>query len=176
MCFADPPRTRTTRASEYRRADVRPRAARAWPGRTRAFRTRGDELIDGVPTSRIDDREHQRPTIVRTLRNESVPLEGSLWIEPSSGRVVRTLKTEGTPDPGSRSRPCIPMSDGFRWRPRRWSIRVDHFTATATGRGLSKRLRVAGYRATLQPPFNYRGTELDRIPVVRQRNECRSRE
>jgi hypothetical protein len=70
------------------------------------FRTRGDALIDGVPTWRIDYREHQRPTIVRTLRNASVPLEGSLWIEPSSGRVVRTLvKTEGTPDPGVRLPP-----------------------------------------------------------------------
>ena len=31
------------------------------------FRTRGDALIDGVPTRRIDYREHQRPTIVRSL-------------------------------------------------------------------------------------------------------------
>jgi hypothetical protein len=70
------------------------------------FRKRGDELIDGVPTWQIDYGEHQTPTIVRMLRNESVPLEGSLWIEPSSGRVVRTLvKTEGTPDPGVRLPP-----------------------------------------------------------------------
>ena len=52
---------------------------------------------------RIDFSEHVRPSIVRTLRNADVMLEGSYWIEPESGRVVKTLvKTEGTPDPGIR--------------------------------------------------------------------------
>ena len=43
-------------------------------------------------------------TVVRTLPcgGNDVPLEGSFWIEPQSGRVIRTLvKTIGTPDPGS---------------------------------------------------------------------------
>jgi hypothetical protein len=67
------------------------------------FVRRGQDTIDAVSAWRIDFTEHARPAIVRTLRNSDVMLEGSYWIEPESGRVVKTLvKTEGTPDPGIR--------------------------------------------------------------------------
>src|SRR6185503_15245265 len=68
------------------------------------FRKRGEEVVAGERTWRITFVERVRPTIVRTLPRggEDVPLEGTLWIEPSSGRVIKTLvRTIGTPDPGS---------------------------------------------------------------------------
>jgi len=66
------------------------------------FKKRGEELLAGLRVWRVTFVERVRPTVVRTLRNEDVPIEGSLWIEPSSGRVVKTLvKTIGTPDAGS---------------------------------------------------------------------------
>jgi hypothetical protein len=65
------------------------------------FRKRSDEMIRDVMAWRLEFVERGRPTVVRTLRGEDVPLEGSLWIEPLSGRVVKTLvKSIGTPDPG----------------------------------------------------------------------------
>jgi hypothetical protein len=70
------------------------------------FRKHGEETFESVPTWRIDFVEHARPAIVRTLRKDDVMLEGSVWVEPASGRIVKTLvKTEGTPDPGIRIPP-----------------------------------------------------------------------
>jgi hypothetical protein len=70
------------------------------------FRKHGEETIESTSVWRIDFVEHARPSIVRTLRNSDVMLEGSFWIDPMSGRVVKTLvKTEGTPDPGIRIPP-----------------------------------------------------------------------
>jgi hypothetical protein len=70
------------------------------------FKKRREEPLDGVLTWRVDYVEPMRPTIVRTLRGESVPLEGSFWVEPASGRIMRTLvKVQGTPDPGVRMPP-----------------------------------------------------------------------
>ena len=45
--------------------------------------------------------ERQTPTLVRTSQGKSVPARGRFWIEPASGRVVRTqlwLHTEPGPD------------------------------------------------------------------------------
>jgi hypothetical protein len=68
------------------------------------FKKRGEEMVGDVLTWRVTFEERTRPTVVRTLPRggNDVPLEGSFWIEPQSGRVIRTLvKTIGTPDPGS---------------------------------------------------------------------------
>lgn len=66
------------------------------------FKRRGEEMVRDVRTWRITFVEQVRPTIVRTRTGADVPLEGSFWIEPLSGRVIKTLvKTIGTPDPGT---------------------------------------------------------------------------
>jgi len=66
------------------------------------FRKRGEDRIAGVAAWRVEFVERTRPTVVRTLSGGDVMLEGSLWIDPLSGRVIKTLvKTAGTPDPGS---------------------------------------------------------------------------
>jgi hypothetical protein len=67
------------------------------------FRKRGEDRIAGVTAWRVEFVERTRPTVVRTLRGGDVMLEGSLWIDPLLGRVIKTLvKTAGTPDPGSQ--------------------------------------------------------------------------
>jgi hypothetical protein len=78
------------------------------------FRKHSDELIGEVMAWRVEFIERGRPTVVRTLRDNDVPLEGSFWIDPLSGRVVKTLvKSIGTPDPG---RPLPPPSgDILMW-------------------------------------------------------------
>jgi hypothetical protein len=66
------------------------------------FRKRSEDRVSGVATWRIDFAERARPTVVRTLNGDDVTLEGSFWIEPGTGRVIKTLvKTAGTPDPGT---------------------------------------------------------------------------
>jgi molybdate transport system substrate-binding protein len=78
------------------------------------FRKRAEETISGVATWRIVFEERAKPTVVRTLRGDDVPLQGSLWIEPDTGRVIKTLvKTIGTPDPGS-------PQDGFSGQTLMW--------------------------------------------------------
>jgi hypothetical protein len=65
------------------------------------FRKLGEDRIAGVATWRVGFVERSRPAVVRTLRGEDVMIEGSLWIDPLSGRVLKTLvKTVGTRDPG----------------------------------------------------------------------------
>ena len=91
------PVTRTINTPTFGLMLLRPAYARRLE-----FKKRGEELVAGQRVWRVTFVERVRPTVVRTLRNEDVPIEGSLWIEPSSGRVVKTLvKTIGTPDPGS---------------------------------------------------------------------------
>jgi hypothetical protein len=69
------------------------------------FRKRS-EMIGDVMAWRVEFVERGRPTVVRTLQGANVPLEGSLWIDPLSGRVVKTLvKSIGTPDPGQWTPP-----------------------------------------------------------------------
>ena len=75
------------------------------------FRKRGDEMVGDVMAWRVEFVERGSRTVVRTLRGENVPLEGSLWIDPLSGRVVKTLvKSTGTPDPGQ---PIARVASGY---------------------------------------------------------------
>jgi hypothetical protein len=60
------------------------------------FERRGEETVEGLRAWRIDYREVGRPTVVRqrdTGRN--MPSTGSLWIDPLTGRIVRTLVSAG---------------------------------------------------------------------------------
>jgi hypothetical protein len=62
-----------------------------------AFRKRAVEPAEGVQAWRIDYTEKTRPTIIRApVSGRDVPASGQFWIEPASGRIVRTaLKAEG---------------------------------------------------------------------------------
>ena len=46
-------------------------------------------------------RESARPTLIKTTRGADLALEGSLWIEPSSGAVAKT--TMNAADPAVRA-------------------------------------------------------------------------
>lgn len=74
-----------------------------------AFEKQSEEHVGGTRTWRVRFVERGGRSIVRTTRGANVPIEGSLWIEPLSGRVVQTMvKTVGTQDPDRRE----PPSDG----------------------------------------------------------------
>lgn len=66
-----------------------------------AFELERIEDTDGETQWVVRYDERQTPTLVRTPQGRSVPARGRFWIEPASGRVVRTqlwLQTESGPD------------------------------------------------------------------------------
>ena len=54
------------------------------------FKHEGDESLQGRYVERISYRESARPTLIKTTRGKDLALTGRMWIEPSSGVVVKT--------------------------------------------------------------------------------------
>lgn len=54
------------------------------------FRSAGVERMDGIDASRLEFEERERPTIIRTPDGEDVVSRGTIWLDPDSGRVLRT--------------------------------------------------------------------------------------
>jgi len=54
------------------------------------FKKSGEDSIDGVPVWKVGYEEIRKPTIIRTSAGKDMPLKGTLWIDPSDGRVLKT--------------------------------------------------------------------------------------
>ena len=54
------------------------------------FTRKGSKKIEGIETWEIEFRETKRPTLIMTRAGNDVPIEGSLWVKPDDGTVVRT--------------------------------------------------------------------------------------
>ena len=54
------------------------------------FTRKGAKKIDGVDTIELEFKETQRPTLIMRRAGAPVPMEGSLWVVPADGTVVRT--------------------------------------------------------------------------------------
>lgn len=54
------------------------------------FERKGARKIDDVATWEVAFKETRRPTMVMTRAGRDVPVEGSLWINPLDGTVIRT--------------------------------------------------------------------------------------
>lgn len=55
-----------------------------------AFTHKGAKTIDGEKTWEIAFKETRRPTFIMTRGGADVPVEGTLWVRPENGTVVRT--------------------------------------------------------------------------------------
>jgi hypothetical protein len=55
------------------------------------FEREGRAEIGGVAAIELSFRETARPTAIRGRSGADLPASGSFWIEPDTGRVVRTL-------------------------------------------------------------------------------------
>lgn len=55
-----------------------------------SFKHEGDEAIGGREVERISYRETARPTLIKTTRGRDLALTGRMWIESSTGVVVKT--------------------------------------------------------------------------------------
>ncbi len=59
------------------------------PGFT--FARHGEDTVEGIRAWRIDYEEVERPTIIRRPGADvEVPASGSFWVDPSTGRILRT--------------------------------------------------------------------------------------
>lgn len=54
------------------------------------FKHDGDEVLSGRYVERVSFREKARPTLIKTARGKDLALTGRLWIEPSTGVVIKT--------------------------------------------------------------------------------------
>ena len=54
------------------------------------FTRKGSKTIDGVRTIEVEFKETRTPTFIMTRAGKDVPVEGTLWIRPEDGTVIRT--------------------------------------------------------------------------------------
>jgi hypothetical protein len=54
------------------------------------FRKSGEDSIDGVTVWKVGYEETRKPTIIRTSAGKDMPLKGTMWIDPTDGRVLKT--------------------------------------------------------------------------------------
>ena len=55
-----------------------------------AFTRKGEGTVDGVNVWEVDFKEKSRPTLIRTTGGGDVPSQGTIWVVPADGTVVRT--------------------------------------------------------------------------------------
>jgi len=54
------------------------------------FRRTGTGSLNSVEVAVVSFEERRRPTMIRTPEGRDLPAKGTLWIEPATGRVMRT--------------------------------------------------------------------------------------
>jgi hypothetical protein len=54
------------------------------------FEKKGQDAIGGVAAWKVAFKETQRPTIVKTSSGKDMPVAGTAWIDPDTGRVLKT--------------------------------------------------------------------------------------
>jgi hypothetical protein len=57
------------------------------------FRKSGEDILSGTRTWRLDFKERQRPTFIRNSNGRDRPTYGSIWVDPITGEVWKTMLT-----------------------------------------------------------------------------------
>jgi len=84
------------------------------------FTRRGEENVQGVRVWRIDFEEWGSPTVIRTGFDNSrdYPAGGSLWVEPLTGRIVKTRVRGSNGEVGMESTVLFERNDALGiWTP-----------------------------------------------------------
>jgi len=55
-----------------------------------SFSKAGEETLAGIATWRVEFKERERPTFIRTPNGRDRPSRGAVWINPATGEVWRT--------------------------------------------------------------------------------------
>lgn len=108
--------------------------------RTVTFRKKGEATLDGLRAWVVEYREQGRPTLIRTTRADAdVPASGEFWVDPASGRVLKTVLAAGTAKVTVTYRPR-PETMGL-WMPVEMRESYGHPTATVTGTATYSKFR-----------------------------------
>jgi hypothetical protein len=54
------------------------------------FRLSGNDVVNGTAVITVTFQERRRPTMIRTLTGDDVDARGTFWIEPATGRVLKS--------------------------------------------------------------------------------------
>jgi len=89
-----------------------------------AFRRNGEKKVDGETVWVVDYQETKQPTLVVTNLGDEYPLHGELWIEPATGRLVKskmiaenTKSLDGTRSGTEVFRPRIIIDVTYKYEP-----------------------------------------------------------
>lgn len=98
-------------------------------------RRAGDEQIDGLTAWRVDFDEWASPTIMRTSNRSDLPATGTFWIDPLTGRVLRTVLRTSTAGFRSETSVLFRQSEtlGF-WMPAEMKESYENGTETIKGK------------------------------------------
>ncbi len=95
------------------------------------FSKSGEETLGGARVWAIDYQESGRPTFIQTPAKADLPASGRVWVEPVSGRILRTVM--------KASMATITVTYGPRdelpglWVPVMMEERYEHGSKTVTG-------------------------------------------
>jgi hypothetical protein len=62
-----------------------------------SFKLAGEEVVGARTVERVNFRETTRPTLIKTSRGRDLGLEGTLWIDSSTGTIVKTAMIAADP-------------------------------------------------------------------------------
>jgi hypothetical protein len=54
------------------------------------YKRDGEDALDGQPVWKVRYREKKRPSIIRTSAGRDMPVSGTFWVDPATGRVLKT--------------------------------------------------------------------------------------
>jgi len=101
------------------------------------FELAATDLLDGVRVARVRYRETLEPTIIRTATGKNLPVSGTFWIEPATGRVLKTAlevtseaRVNTVPTAIDRYSAPPPLTDG----------RIETFSRVTTSYRVEERL------------------------------------
>ncbi|HEY3383312.1 MAG TPA: hypothetical protein VGK32_16185 [Vicinamibacterales bacterium] len=100
------------------------------------FKKVGEETVQEVTAWRVDFQEWASPTLIRSIRTTDVPSNGTIWVEPLTGRVVRTILRATPTNVDSESMVVYRKNDTLGlWVPaemhERYKTRQEETTGTA---------------------------------------------
>jgi hypothetical protein len=99
-----------------------------------SFSKGGDETIGGVRTWRVEFKEKERPTFIRDSNRRDRPSLGSVWVNPMTGEVWRTMLRWDSDPRGTITvtyghvaniEPLVPLTMSERYSPGRSQLTGD---------------------------------------------------
>ena len=133
-----------------------------------AFTRKGTTTIEGVPAMEIDFKETASPTVIRTSDGRDVTADGTIWVAPADGTILRTrLVVRGFAGPASSSAVDVTFARDERvrlWLPAKMTERHE---GTVRSRSIQAAPGVRPGAAILFPRRGHDDCDLRRLQALR---------